>query len=258
MNGNTKRTFTKPLVALVIGVVAIALVAGLAIAGLTQTSAASAAPVVAQAQSTTPSTTVTSTVTPGAKTKTDNSQYGEAFRKAFAQALGVDESKLDPAYTTAIASVVDQAVKDGKLTQAQADQIKARSSNGFQKGFDGFGFGEDFGGRGGFGGAGEKFANNLTQVFDTAASTIGITTDQLKTELQGGKSVAQVAQAHNVDVAKVKTAVLANVKTQLDQAVKDSKLTQAQADQANTMLTSRIDQILNSTQTNMGHKFGHR
>jgi len=251
MNGNTKRKLTKPLVALVIGVVAIALVVGLAIAGLTQTSAASAAPVVAQAQSTTASPAISSTVTPGAKTKTDNSQYGEAFRKAFAQTLGVDESKLDPAYTTAIASVVDQAVKDGKLTQAQADQIKARSSNGFQ---NGFGFGE----RGDFGGVGANFANDFTQVFDTAASTIGITTAQLKTELQGGKSVTQVAQAHNVDVAKVKSAVLANVKTQLDQAVKDGKLTQAQADQANTMLTNRIDQILNSTQTNTGHRFGHK
>ena len=257
MNGNTKRKITKPLVALVIGVVAIALVAGLAIAGLSQTTSVSAAPVVAQAQSTPASTAITGTVTPGAKTKTANSQYSEAFRKAFAQALGVDESKLDPAYSTAIASVVDQAVKDGKLTQAQADQIKARSSNGFQNGFGGFGFDKGFGGRGGFGAAGAGFANNLTQVFDTAASTIGITTDQLKTELQGGKSVAQVAQAHNVDVAKVKTAVLANAKTQLDQAVKDGKLTQAQADQANTMLTNRIDQILNSTQTNMGHKFGH-
>jgi hypothetical protein len=38
---------------------------------------------------------------------------------------------------------------------------------------------------------------------DAAATAIGITTDELRTELQAGKTIAQVAQAHNVDPQKV-------------------------------------------------------
>ena len=247
MDSNKKRGYTKPLAALLLGMLAIALVAGLAVAGISQTSNVSAAPIVVQASTTTTAaaTTAASTTPSANSTK---SQYNEAFRKAFAQALGVDESKLDPAYSTAVDSVLDQAVKDGKLTQAQADQLKQRASNGFKGGF-----GFDFKGRGNFGGKGANFVNSFKQVFDTAASTIGITSDQLKTELQGGKSIAQVAQDHKVDLATVKNAVLTSAQTQLTQAVKDGKLTQAQADQAKTKLTNSIDQLLNST-----HNFGHR
>jgi hypothetical protein len=264
-----RRTFS-----ILLGVLAIGLIAGLAISafvaqpatsvnaaqGSSNTNALSAGSDTSNAADlfTTGNdlSSVSDVVTGTATSKNANAQ---AFKQAFAQALGVDESKLDSAYATAVGTVVDQAVKDGKLTQAQADKIKAQAKNGFQGGF-GF-FGRGFGGPGPVNGAKPAmpmmgaFGNYIQTVFDTAASTIGITSAQLKTEMQGGKSIAQVAQAHNVDLAKVKSAVLAAVKTNLDQAVKDSKLTQAQADKVNQMVTDNIDKFLSNTGGAFG---GHR
>src|SRR5205823_2511598 len=54
-----------------------------------------------------------------------------------------------------------------------------------------------------------------------AATAIGITEDQLRTELKAGKTIAQVAQAHNVDVQKVIDALVADAKAKLQQAETD-------------------------------------
>lgn len=59
---------------------------------------------------------------------------GEAFLKGngidynslLASALGVSVDKLTAAYQTAFNATIDQAVKDGRLTQAQADLAKGR------------------------------------------------------------------------------------------------------------------------------------
>jgi len=48
-----------------------------------------------------------------------------------------------------------------------------------------------------------------------AAKAIGITTDELKTELQAGKTIAQVAADHNVDVDKVIDAMVTEAETHL-------------------------------------------
>ena len=71
-------------------------------------------------------------------------QYWAVFLKSFAANLGVDQAKLDKAFVDAVNATADQAVKDGKITQAQADSIKSRYSQGLsaQKGMPFmFGFG---------------------------------------------------------------------------------------------------------------------
>jgi hypothetical protein len=50
---------------------------------------------------------------------------------------------------------------------------------------------------------------------DAAAEAIGITADELKTELEAGKSIAQVAEAHGVDAQTVIDALVAAGKEHL-------------------------------------------
>jgi len=64
------------------------------------------------------------------------------------------------------------------------------------------------------------------------------------TELQSGKTIAAVAQEKNVDLAQVKTSVLADLKTNLDQVVQTGKLTQSQADQIYSQLTTNFDNLV--------------
>ena len=67
---------------------------------------------------------------------------------------------------------------------------------------------------------------NLT----TVAGALGMTEAELRTELQSGKSVADVATAKGVALDKVVDAVIAERTAALNQAVAGGRLTQAQAD----------------------------
>ena len=80
---------------------------------------------------------------------------------------------------------------------------------------------------------------------DAVAKVLGLTADELKTELQSGKSLADVAKAKGVDVEKVKAAIAADVKAHLDEEVASGEHSQAEADQKLANLTSRLDDIVN-------------
>ena len=129
----------------------------------------------------------TTTTTPSATRQA----VTDAFLKDVADRLGVDVSKLTAALKGAAVDQVNQAVKDGKLTQAQADAIIQRINSGdFGHMGAGFGFGPGFGmgGHMGFGVGG-------VDMMATAATYLGLTEAQLQTQLQAGKSLADVAKA---------------------------------------------------------------
>jgi hypothetical protein len=76
---------------------------------------------------------------------------------------------------------------------------------------------------------------------DTAANAIGITVEQLRQELPG-KSLADVARAHNVDAKRVADALNADAAARIDQQVRDGHLPADRAAQMKEQLRSRIDQ----------------
>jgi lipoate-protein ligase A len=78
----------------------------------------------------------------------------------------------------------------------------------------------------------------------TASKVLGITETELKTELEAGKSVADVAKAKNIDLATVKAALLAEAKTHIDAEVAAGKHTAAEAATKLAEKTSRIDTML--------------
>jgi hypothetical protein len=168
---------------------------------------------------------------------TDTTPQAEkaAFLADAAGRLGVQSSKLEDALKQAALDRVDAAVKDGRLTQSEADAIKARISSGdFGPGFGFFvpGFGDHV-----------KIAFGI----DAAASYLGLTEAQLRTDLESGKTLAQVAAAQGKSVDGLKQALLADAKSHLDQAVRDGKITAAQEQQMLNDLSSRLDDIVNGT-----------
>jgi len=108
-------------------------------------------------------------------------------------------------------------------------------------GFPGGGHGE-----GGPGGRGGRSAD-LT----AAAQAIGITADQLRTELPG-KSLAQVAQAHGKTANDVATALKNAANTRIDQEVAAGKLTAADATTRKADTATRIDQMVNEVKPQGG------
>ena len=80
-----------------------------------------------------------------------------------------------------------------------------------------------------------------------AASTIGVTDDALRSALQSGQSIADVANANGVDPQTVIDALVADAKSHLADALASGKLTQAQADQISADLETRVtDQVNHS------------
>src|SRR5262249_37599143 len=82
---------------------------------------------------------------------------------------------------------------------------------------------------------------------------LGITAAQLRTQLAAGKSLADIAQAQGKTVAGLKDALTAAAKTRLDAAVKAGKLTQAQADDLPSKLTSHLADLVNGTFAGRDH-----
>jgi hypothetical protein len=160
----------------------------------------------------------------------------QAFMKDVAGRLGVQQSTLQNAFRNAALDRVDAAVNSGLLTKQQGNAIKARIRSG--------NFGPGFG-PGGLGGPRGGMHDHFQAVLKAAADYIGITQQQLLDQLRSGKSAADIAKANGKTVAGLKTAVLDAAEKQLNQAVKDQKLTQAQANDILDNLKSRIDDLLN-------------
>ena len=80
---------------------------------------------------------------------------------------------------------------------------------------------------------------------EAVATALGITVEELKTELSSGKSIADVAKAKNVDIAKVIAAMTAQMKAHLDEEVASGEHTQAEADAKLAEFTARVTEMVN-------------
>lgn len=82
----------------------------------------------------------------------------------------------------------------------------------------------------GFGMRGDGFWEN----FDAMAEALGLTPEELFSELHSGKTLDEIAEEKGVDLQKVYDAMKASqveaFKAEIEQAVKDGKLTREQAD----------------------------
>ena len=150
-----------------------------------------------------------------------------------AKQLGIPSSKLSEALKQALSDRVDAAVAAGRVTKAEGDALKARiQSDDFPL------FGGPHRGFGHFG-----FIGRL----DSAAAYIGITEAQLRTELENGKSLAQIAKARGKSVDGLIDALVAAAKNKLDEAVSSGRLTKDQETEMLSVLKDRITSAVNST-----------
>jgi len=165
---------------------------------------------------------------------------GNGFLARVAGHLGISTQKLEDATKAAAIDQVDADLKAGRITKAQADELKARIKAG-KAPF--FGPMHRFGDRPGFRGFHHAGSGHLS----AAADYLGLTVPQLLQKLSASTSLADVAKAQKKSVDGLKQAMLADAKKHLDQAVKDGMLTEAQATRMLNELKSRIDQIVNGT-----------
>ncbi len=173
---------------------------------------------------------------------TSNNDPRDAVLRDAAQRLNVTPGQLRSALEGAFGDQLDQAAKDGKLTQQQADQIKQRIARyGVPLGGptgpggpDGHGFG--------FGGPGHgPFGVGL----DAAASYLGLSRTQLDTQLRNGRTLADVARAQGKSVDGLQQTLVDAATTQLDRAVADRKLTSDQRDRILSEIRAHVADLVN-------------
>ena len=153
-----------------------------------------------------------------------------------AKAEGVDKQKLIDALVKAGEERLDEA--KAALPERVAEAVDATHTPG-EKG----GFGRGPGGRGA----------NLS----VAAEALGISEADLRTALQDGQTLAEVAKDKGVDKQKVIDALVADAKARTAEAVKAGKLTQAEADERLAEVTERITTMVDEGMPQGGPHGGH-
>ncbi|MGD9702516.1 MAG: hypothetical protein AB7Q42_07090 [Acidimicrobiia bacterium] len=165
-----------------------------------------------------------------------------------------DTATTDPATTDSAATATERPdrgawvqdalqslIDDGTITQAQADAVTAALEAARPEGGPG--------GRGmGHGGPGGEWGGRHGRGLEAAATALGMTADELRTALQDGQTIAEVAASKDVDVQTVIDAMVADVKAHLDEEVAAGEHTQEEADAKLAEATQRITERVNGTQ----------
>jgi hypothetical protein len=141
---------------------------------------------------------------------------------------------LTDALEQALLKRVDAALAAGRITQAQANELRQRIQSG-----DYPLIGPVLGHRGG---PGHGFGH-----VEAAATYLGLTEAELRSQLEGGKTMADVAKAQGKTVDGLVAALVADEKKELDAAVAAGRLTQAQANAMLADAKSRFTDIVNGT-----------
>ncbi len=159
----------------------------------------------------------------------------QALLNDAAKRLDVTPEKLQEALLGAYGDRLDAAVAAGTITKVQADELKQRA--------------QDNGGLPFFGGGGhERFGPRHGHAAviggDAAATYLGLTQAELRSELESGKTLAEIAVAKGKTAAGLKQALSDAAKTELAAAVQAGKLTQAQADAFLTHVEAGLDDVI--------------
>jgi hypothetical protein len=168
---------------------------------------------------------------------------GQSFLDSVAKHLGISSEKLEDATRAAAIDQVDAALAEGRITQAQADELKQRIESGEVLPF--FGrpfFGPPFGPFGREGGPPPfpLFGERLS----AAADYLGLTESELRAKLNDGQTLAEIAEAQGKSVDGLKQMIVAAAQARLDDLVDQGELTRAQADAMLERLKANIDDLV--------------
>jgi hypothetical protein len=138
---------------------------------------------------------------------------------------GSDERRPEP--RTYLREALQGLVDDGTLTEAQREAVV-----------------ESLVEAGPPGGVHHRRRHGPGPALRAAAEAIGIERDALRRELRAGRTIADVAAAHDVDVQAVIDAIVAEIHERLEQAVANGRLTQAEGDAREADAVERVTDLV--------------
>lgn len=151
-----------------------------------------------------------------------------------AKELGVAPGRVESAFRRALENRVDAAVAAGRLSEEEGAALKERIRSGElpRLGLRGPGRGHGHGHHG----PGPKLA--------AAAAYLGVTEAELREALRDGDSLAEQARERGKSVDGLVDALVAAVTAELDRAVADGRLTDAQRDDRVAELEQHVSELV--------------
>jgi hypothetical protein len=163
----------------------------------------------------------------------------QAFLNDVAKHLNVSPAALSAAVKAALIDRINAAVKDGKITQAQAKELEQRLEQGAPLPFLLGGTGRAFGPGHAF------FVRRGGGAFHTAAAYLGLSNAQLMADLASGKSLAQVAKDRGKSVSGLEQTLITAETKRLNRLQSRGVVTKAQEQKMLSALSARIAQLVN-------------
>ena len=167
-----------------------------------------------------------------AATQNSPAEESKAIVADAAKQLGVSADKLDAALKQALVNRVDAALKSGTITEAQAAEMKQRIEAGAVP-LVGIGHGP----------GGHRGHHGFVD-FAAAAEFLGITEAKLRTSLESGDTLAEIAKANGKTAAGLVDALVAAAKTDLDEKVATGRITATQRTAIVAGLDERIQDVV--------------
>lgn len=133
--------------------------------------------------------------------------------------------RADARQSQRIRAALDGLVAEGTISEVQADAVAAHLAAQW-----------DFHGR---------RLHRIHAGLDVAAATIGITEAELVEDLRGGQTVAEVAEANEVDPQDVIDALVAAINARVDEAVAQGELDAERAAEIKVKAVERVTDFVN-------------
>jgi len=143
-----------------------------------------------------------------------------------AQILNLDETKITDAFKQAKIEKLNQEVKDGNLTQEEADRIIQDIKDG-----------KDFP-------MGGKRKMGMIVVGKDLADYLGVEGAELRDAIKDGKTPLEFAKEKGKTEEEVKNFLMTKETERIDNLLKNGKITQERADEMKKNLSSHIDSML--------------
>lgn len=167
-----------------------------------------------------------------AATQLSPTEESDAIVADAAKQLGVSAEKLDAALKQALENRVDAAVAAGRITEAQAAELRERIEAG------------DVPLVGVGPGPGMHRGHHGFVDFAAAANYLGVTEAELQERLRDGDTLAEIARAEGKTAAGLVNALVAAAKADLAEKVEAGRLTEAQRTALLEDLQSRIQDLV--------------
>jgi hypothetical protein len=97
----------------------------------------------------------------------------------------------------------------------------------------------------------------ISSVIDKVAELIGLKADDVRVLRHEGKSLVDIAESNNISEDELVKAIVDGRKSQLDQFVKDGKITQAQYDTCLELMEERVETAVNRDDFGPGNGMGN-